>query len=369
MSNTIMIVDDNRDNLTVIGGLLKGEYHVRVANSGERALQVAVTQPIPDLILLDIMMPGMDGYETLRHLRAMPETRDIPVIFVTAMSADEDEETGLGLGAVDYVTKPIRPAIRDESDEQVVVRFAIHDTGIGMNSDETARLFQAFEQADIWTTRRFGGTGLGLAISRRLAELMGGHVGVESTPGVGSTFWLEVPLSKVEGHRQRQMAAVLPPGSRVLIVDDIEDARQAMAATLQELGAEPATLPDGRDAIDAIVAADTAGTPYRIVLLDWQMPGISGLQVAAELHNRPLRARPIILLVSGTLDAPRDDLNQVGIAGFIAKPLTASSLLVALEQYQDSQPTRRPRRAAKLCRTTDSWPDIACCSPKTIAST
>jgi len=111
MSSTILIVDDNRDNLTVIGGLLKGEYHVRVANSGERALQVAVTRPIPDLILLDIMMPGMDGYETLRHLRQMPETRDIPVIFVTAMSADEDEEAGLGLGAVDYVTKPIRPAI------------------------------------------------------------------------------------------------------------------------------------------------------------------------------------------------------------------------------------------------------------------
>ena len=111
MSSTILIVDDNRDNLTVIGGLLKGEYHVRVANSGERALQVAVTQPIPDLILLDIMMPGMDGYETLRHLRQIPETRDIPVIFVTAMSADEDEEAGLGLGAVDYVTKPIRPAI------------------------------------------------------------------------------------------------------------------------------------------------------------------------------------------------------------------------------------------------------------------
>ncbi len=111
MSSTILIVDDNRDNLTVIGGLLKGEYHVRVANSGERALQVAVTRPIPDLILLDIMMPGMDGYETLRHLRQMPETRDIPVIFVTAMSADEDEEAGLGLVAVDYVTKPIRPAI------------------------------------------------------------------------------------------------------------------------------------------------------------------------------------------------------------------------------------------------------------------
>ena len=108
---TILVVDDNRDNLTVIGGLLKEHYQVRAANSGERALKVAVSDPRPDLILLDIMMPGMDGYETLRHLRGDPATRDIPVIFVTAMDADEDEEGGLRQGAVDYVTKPIRPAI------------------------------------------------------------------------------------------------------------------------------------------------------------------------------------------------------------------------------------------------------------------
>ena len=109
--HTILIVDDNRDNLTVIGGLLKDDYHIRVANSGERALTVAASSPRPDLILLDIMMPGMDGYQTLQELRKIPETRDIPVIFVTAMTADEDEEVGLNLGAVDYVTKPIRPAI------------------------------------------------------------------------------------------------------------------------------------------------------------------------------------------------------------------------------------------------------------------
>ncbi len=110
---TILVVDDNRDNLTVIGGLLKEHYQVRAANSGERALKVAVSEPRPDLILLDIMMPGMDGYETLRHLRSDPATRDVPVIFVTAMEADEDEdeEGGLRQGAVDYVTKPIRPAI------------------------------------------------------------------------------------------------------------------------------------------------------------------------------------------------------------------------------------------------------------------
>ncbi len=109
--STILVVDDTRDNLTVIGGLLEDTYRVRIANSGERALKVAASEPRPDLILLDIMMPGMDGYQTLEKLKEDEQTRDIPVIFVTAMNADEDEEIGLRLGALDYVTKPIRPAI------------------------------------------------------------------------------------------------------------------------------------------------------------------------------------------------------------------------------------------------------------------
>ncbi len=108
---TILVVDDTRDNLSVIGGILENEFRVRVANSGERAIRVAATAPRPDLILLDIMMPEMDGYETLRRLREQPVSRDIPVIFVTALNADDDEAHGLELGAVDYLTKPIRPAI------------------------------------------------------------------------------------------------------------------------------------------------------------------------------------------------------------------------------------------------------------------
>lgn len=110
---TILIVDDTKENLTVLSAVLGAEFRVRVANSGERALKAVQMEPVPDLILLDVMMPEMDGYAVLKALRADVLTRDIPVIFVTAMSADEDEdeEFGLALGAVDYVTKPIRAAI------------------------------------------------------------------------------------------------------------------------------------------------------------------------------------------------------------------------------------------------------------------
>ena len=108
---TILVVDDTKENLTVTGELLQPFYRVRVANSGPRALRVAMTEPRPDLILLDVMMPGMDGYAVLRALREAPATREVPVIFLTAMDSDADEERGLDLGAVDYVTKPIRPAI------------------------------------------------------------------------------------------------------------------------------------------------------------------------------------------------------------------------------------------------------------------
>lgn len=108
---TILIVDDVPENLEVLGELLQPLYRVRAAQSGARALQVARTRPIPDLILLDVMMPGMDGYAVFSALRADPLTRDIPVIFVTALDGLQEEEKGLEAGAVDYISKPIRPSI------------------------------------------------------------------------------------------------------------------------------------------------------------------------------------------------------------------------------------------------------------------
>ncbi|MEO6172938.1 MAG: two-component system response regulator [Arenimonas sp.] len=117
---TILVVDDTPDNLTLVSGLLRGAYTVRLANSGEKALRMAMAEP-PDLILLDIMMPEMDGYEVCRRLKADPSTCGVPVIFLTAKSELEDEQHGFALGAVDYITKPISPAL-------VIARVKTHVT-------------------------------------------------------------------------------------------------------------------------------------------------------------------------------------------------------------------------------------------------
>ena len=107
----VLIVDDTPENLTIMNGLLKDAYRTRVANSGERALKLAAAEPKPDLVLLDIMMPGMDGYEVCRRLKAEAATREIPVIFLTAKTQVEDESRGFEAGCVDYITKPISAPI------------------------------------------------------------------------------------------------------------------------------------------------------------------------------------------------------------------------------------------------------------------
>ena len=108
---TVLVVDDTPENLTLMGALLRDHFMVKVANNGEKALKIAISDTLPDLVLLDIMMPGTDGYEVCRRLKATAATRDIPVIFLTARSDPDDERMGLALGAVDYITKPISPPI------------------------------------------------------------------------------------------------------------------------------------------------------------------------------------------------------------------------------------------------------------------
>ena len=106
---TILIVDDTPDNLKLLSGLLKESYRVKVANNGRKALEIAATAPVPDLILLDVVMPEMDGYEVCATLKGMPGTRNIPVIFLTGRTDESDRERGFAMGAVDYIAKPVDP--------------------------------------------------------------------------------------------------------------------------------------------------------------------------------------------------------------------------------------------------------------------
>ena len=215
-------------------------------------------------------------------------------------------------------------------DERLWVRFEVRDTGIGLSPAQQARLFQAFEQADVSTTRSYGGTGLGLAISGRLAELMGGRVGVVSEPGHGSTFWFEAPFGIVEGDSRRRLPIPLPSETRVLVVDDMEEARESLADILAGLRMRADTVPDGETALRVVAEADTLGDPYRLVLMDWMMPGLNGTETALRLRRLPLKAAPICFLVSGSSGCPSDQLQKGGFAAFIAKPVTPTVLLDAL---------------------------------------
>lgn len=141
-SRTILLVDDKAENLDILNGILSPLYQIRVAISGEKALKIAFSSPPPDLILLDIMMPGMDGYQVCERLKANPDTRHVPVIFVTAMDEAEDEQRGLELGAVDYIIKPVRPAIVQA---RVRTHLALHDQNRELLEQVHRRTIELFD--------------------------------------------------------------------------------------------------------------------------------------------------------------------------------------------------------------------------------
>ncbi|WP_139379512.1 response regulator [Zoogloea sp. LCSB751] len=209
------------------------------------------------------------------------------------------------------------------------LRLEVQDTGVGVPPELRPRLFQAFEQASSGTTRRYGGSGLGLAIVKRLAVLMGGEVGVDSTPGEGSTFWCVIHLQRGDGK------AVLRPahfaGERVLVVDDLPDAREMLQVMLESLGLQVDTAASGPEALALIAAADGAEVPYRVVLLDWRMPDMDGYEVAAHIRRMTLGAPLLILMVTAYgAELPPDGAAAVHFDGVLAKPVQRLQLTEAL---------------------------------------
>jgi two-component system sensor histidine kinase/response regulator len=227
--------------------------------------------------------------------------------------------------------------IREDA-QRATVRFEVNDTGIGITEEQRERLFHAFEQADSSTTRRFGGTGLGLVISKRLVELMGGRIGVDSQAGVGSRFWIELELPNSRKQPKARRMAKDISGTRVLVVDDNEDAREVIAHMLQGMGMKVETAVGGPEALEYVQTADRAGKSFDLVLLDWHMPELDGLETAQRLKALPLSKPPRHLMVTAYGHRiPRHRLDKSGVEAVLSKPVTPSGLFDALAEIYDSK--------------------------------
>jgi PAS domain S-box-containing protein len=219
----------------------------------------------------------------------------------------------------------------ERTGEKVQLKFSVRDSGIGMTKEQAAKLFQPFTQADMSTTRKHGGTGLGLTICRRLVELMGGRVWLESEAGVGSTFfftvWLGVGTATGTGKIVPEKLARL----RVLVVDDNPTAREILQEPLATVAAHVDTVASGREAIAAIQQHD-ATDPYDIVFMDWRMPGMDGLQASRHIKSdETLKHQPAIVLVTAFgREEVREEAERLQLDGFLVKPVTKSMIVDTL---------------------------------------
>jgi len=221
----------------------------------------------------------------------------------------------------------VTAAIQERTSTRVTLKFAVRDTGIGMTPEQSARLFQAFTQADTSTTRKFGGTGLGLSISKRLVELMGGSIWVDSTAGSGSTFYFTASFGI--GSTIPEAKRFLPDlaGIRVLVVDDNAQAREILTDALRGFALRSESVSSGPDAIRELTAADPTD-PYSLVTMDWHMPGMDGLEASRIIKREGfLKKIPRIVMVTafGREDV-RARAEEIGIEGYLLKPVNSSLL-------------------------------------------
>ena len=220
-------------------------------------------------------------------------------------------------------------------DDRVAIRFAVADTGIGIDPAKRQAIFAPFEQADGSTTRRFGGTGLGLPISAKLVEMMGGSIEVEGAPGQGSIFHFEVTFAAGPvGESPRRRYQVEPIHDlRALVVDDNRTNRRILEEILLNWGARPTTAVDGPSALELVRAADARGEPFGVAIIDGMMPLMDGFDLAIAIRAEPLRAVPtLIILTSGDLSGESERARGLGVSAYLTKPVRQSELFDTLMQ-------------------------------------
>ena len=236
--------------------------------------------------------------------------------------------------------------------DRIQLEFSVTDTGIGMNPAQIDTLFQSFTQADGTTTRQYGGTGLGLTITKKLVELMGGSIRVQSSPGAGSTFsftaWFKLPVEPEVPH---QVVPHCLNNIHALVVDDNKAARDILSEYLRTMTFRVDSAPDGRSAIDAVRQCGESD-PYKLVLMDWKMPEMDGLEAARRIKALPdIGAAPAIIIVTSfDREDIREQVTRDRLDGILVKPVLQSTLLNMIIQLFLAQtpehfhPTSQPDR-------------------------
>jgi signal transduction histidine kinase/CheY-like chemotaxis protein len=215
-------------------------------------------------------------------------------------------------------------------DDRVTVKFAIRDTGIGIDPDVRLTLFEPFRQADMSTTRRFGGTGLGLAISRQLVQLMKGQISVESEPGFGSTFFFTVPFIRSRTAATRSPLTDLR-GARILVVEDDQHAQEIFQRTLETWGVHADVAADGDEALARLQVAAGRGEPYDAVMVDYGLGEGDGISVARTIREQPALKELPLLMVTAHDDGARARIARAaGFVAYLVKPIPQSTLYNAL---------------------------------------